>query len=108
MALIAGLRIAVVALKRSVRFARSFQGQLRREYVEKYKLNTDQAEALWRMANMFSREKTASVDSVLLIHGLFLFYFLLFTFSTIFVKDHKVLLCVFLEEKQKDGDVCIK
>ncbi|XP_060575615.1 uncharacterized protein LOC132733052 [Ruditapes philippinarum] len=42
-----------------------------RQYIERYSLNRDQAEAMRRVANMFSVEKSAIVDSVLLIHGVF-------------------------------------
>ncbi|XP_053387906.1 uncharacterized protein LOC123563456 isoform X2 [Mercenaria mercenaria] len=41
------------------------------QYIERYRLNTDQAEALRRVANMFSIEKSSVVDSILLIHGVF-------------------------------------
>ncbi|WAQ97409.1 ZGRF1-like protein, partial [Mya arenaria] len=41
------------------------------EYIEKYHLNVDQAEAMRRVAAMFTRGKSDNVDSVLLIHGVF-------------------------------------
>ncbi|KAL4240490.1 Protein zgrf1 [Mactra antiquata] len=41
------------------------------EYINKYNLNTDQSEAIRRVANMFSMEKSTNLDNVLLIHGVF-------------------------------------
>jgi len=50
------------------------QESLSGEYISRFNLNVDQAEALHRVAAMFSLEKTDSVDSSLLIHGRYFFF----------------------------------
>ena len=46
-----------------------FQDELVRTYIQDYRLNEDQAEAIKRVGSMFSVEKSDSTDNALLIHG---------------------------------------
>ena len=46
-----------------------FQDELVGTYIQDYRLNEDQAEAIKRVGSMFSMEKSDNTDNVLLIHG---------------------------------------